>query len=73
MDTVEPLKQSYDALFHKETYTAEEVAYLLNRSADSIRSAVWHHQLRANVVGRTILSIKRHDLLEWLASGEPGQ
>jgi excisionase family DNA binding protein len=62
-------EQDFDTLFHKEKYTVEEVAYLLNRSPSFIASAIWSHKLPASMAGHDIISIRRHDLLEWLESG----
>ena len=58
----------YDKLFHKDHYTVDEVAYLLDRAPSIIASEVLNHRLPATIVGHDILWIKRHDLLEWLQS-----
>lgn len=66
--------RDFDTLFHKDEYTIDEVAYLLDRSPSNIASAVWNHQLWANLAGHDIVSITRHDLLDWLNSpGHEGQ
>lgn len=62
--------RDFDRLFHKDEYTVDEIAYLLNRSPSVITSAIWNHQLRARFAGHDIVSITRHDLLGWLNSPE---
>jgi hypothetical protein len=63
------LDPDFDTLFHKEKYTVEEVAYLLDRTPAFVASAVWNHLLPASIAGHEIILIRRHDLLEWLSEG----
>jgi hypothetical protein len=70
MGTEHSVENYYDRLFHQERYTVEEVAYLLNRPEWEISMAVMNHKLRATIVEHNTLWILRHDLLEWLKSGD---
>jgi uncharacterized protein with GYD domain len=58
---------SAEQLIAKQEYQVEEIAQLYGFSPSLIRAAVYRHELPATVAGRNIVSIKRRDLLDWLA------
>lgn len=62
--------RSPEDLLRQESYTPQELADLLEMTLYVIQSAVWNGQLKANVVGHDIVSIRREDVLQWLASRE---
>jgi len=53
-------------LLHKDHYTPEELAELLDLPLHIIRHAAWSGELRAFVCDHHVLSIRRGDVLEWL-------
>lgn len=57
----------YNELLHREWYTVEELAELLDRSPNSVTTAVFEKRLHARVVDGHIIEITRHDALKWLA------
>ncbi|MGH2550197.1 MAG: hypothetical protein ACRDHN_12430 [Thermomicrobiales bacterium] len=57
----------YDELLHREWYTANELAELLDLSPNSVTTAVFEKRLHATVIDGHILEITRHDALKWLA------
>ena len=54
-------------LIAKQVYQVEEITQLYGFSPSMIRAAVYRHELPATIAGRNIVSIKRADLLNWLA------
>ena len=50
----------------QDHYTPEQLAELLELDEYVIRTAVWEKQLPAKVLGTTIVSIRREDVLAWL-------
>ncbi|HUZ02600.1 MAG TPA: helix-turn-helix domain-containing protein [Thermomicrobiaceae bacterium] len=57
----------YDRELRQDHYTPEELADLLEMDVYVVRSAVWDKQLPATIMGNTIVSIRREDVLNWLA------
>jgi hypothetical protein len=55
-----------DELMHRDWFTPEELAELLDMSAFSIRHAVREGSLEGAVVDHHIISIRRDDVLKWL-------
>lgn len=53
-------------LLQQERYTPEEVAELLGISVHIIQHAAFSGELRAQIVGHDIISLRRDDLLTWL-------
>jgi excisionase family DNA binding protein len=60
--------KSADELLHSDHYTAEELAALLEIGVNIVRHAVYAGELPAQVVGHTIVSIRREDVLAWYAT-----
>jgi excisionase family DNA binding protein len=54
----------YELLQH-ELYTPEEVARLLGISVHIVQHAAFTHELRAQIVGHDIMSIRREDVIAW--------
>lgn len=52
-------------LLHHERYTADEVAGLLGISVRIIRHAAFSGELRAQILGHHILSLRREDVVTW--------
>lgn len=59
--------RSIAELLRQDRYTPEEVARLLGIGLDVIRHAAFSGELRAQIVGHDIISLKREDVLAWLA------
>lgn len=57
-------------LLHRDHYTPQEAAELLDISVNAIYQAAFKGDLRANIVGHDIVSIRRQDLITWLAERE---
>jgi hypothetical protein len=57
----------YEELLHREWYTADELADLLDISPNHIKTAVFERRLHATVIDGHIVEITRHDALKWLA------
>jgi excisionase family DNA binding protein len=60
--------ESSDVILHKDHYSPEELAELLSMTVDHIRGAVHNGRLHASISDHRILSIRREDVLAWLAS-----
>ncbi|HEU0115984.1 MAG TPA: hypothetical protein VFQ80_14960 [Thermomicrobiales bacterium] len=60
-------------LLHRERYTPEEAADLLQMGVDVLRHAAFAGELDAEIVDHDIVWLRREDLLAWLAdrAGEP--
>ena len=65
----EPQAESneFDTLFHKEIYTPEEAAELASCHIDRIYEAAHAGHLRSLIIGQDVISIKRSDLVAWMA------
>jgi hypothetical protein len=63
-----PSMESIEDLLKHDHYTVPEAAYLLDMSPDILRRAILARDLPAFIVNHDIISLKRHDLLEWLRS-----
>lgn len=61
-------RKSLEEILHQSEYTPHELAELLEMSLYVIQSAVWNGQLKANVIGHDIVSMRRGDVLQWLKS-----
>lgn len=59
-------RHTIEELLRQEKYTPDELADLLGMSVDRIHQAVFHHELRAEVVGHNVVCIRRDDALAWL-------
>lgn len=53
-------------LLQQERYTPDEVAELLGIGVHIIQHAAFSGELRAQIVGHNIISIRRDDVLAWL-------
>ena len=53
-------------LLQQERYTPEEVAELLGIGVHIIQHAAFSGELRVQIVGHDIISIRRDDVLAWL-------
>jgi len=63
---------SLHELLLQDQYTPEEVAELLEIGLDVVRHAAFSGELRARIAEHHILSIRRDDVLAWVAaSGRP--
>lgn len=70
METRRPAEESASDLLHHDRYTPEELARLLDMDVNLIRQAAFAGDLRAEIVGHNIHSIRRDDVLSWLAARE---
>jgi excisionase family DNA binding protein len=61
---------SIEELLHHERYTPEEVSRLLGIGLDVIRHAAFTGELRAQMAGHDIISLRREDVLAWLDERE---
>lgn len=52
-------------LLHDESYTADDVAQLLGVGVSVVRHAAFTGELRAQVRGHHILSLRREDVVAW--------
>jgi aryl carrier-like protein len=59
--------RSVEELLRQDRYTPEEVSELLGIGLDVIRHAAFAGELRAQIVEHDIISLKREDVLAWLA------
>ncbi len=65
--TEELLRQNrYEELLHRNHYSPEELADLLETSVHFIRHEVYEGRLKAFVCDHRILDIRREDALAWL-------
>ncbi len=68
MDAEHPKHEpDFERELRKDQYTPHELGDLLEMDVYVIQSAVWDRQLPATVLGNTIVSIRREDVLNWLA------
>ena len=58
--------ESADVILHKDHYSVEELAELLDMSADHLRQIIHNGDLRAVLIDHRIISIRREDVLAWL-------
>ena len=61
---------SLQELLLQETYTPEEVAELLEIGLNIVRHAAFTGELRAQIAGHDIISIRRDDVLAWVGRQE---
>jgi len=66
METHERGGQSVEELLHKDFYSPEELALLLDMDVNAIRQAAYAGRLRAEIVDHDIIGIKREDAIAWL-------
>ena len=59
---------SADVILHRDHYSPEELADLLNMTVDHVRFAIHNGRLHAISVDHRIISIRREDVLTWLES-----
>jgi hypothetical protein len=52
-------------LMVQDNYQPDEVAELLGIDADVVHHAAFRGDLKAEVIGHTIVSIRREDVLDW--------
>jgi excisionase family DNA binding protein len=57
-------------LLQQERFTPEEVAELLGIGVHIIQHAAFSGELRAQIVGHDIISIRRDDVLAWLEASD---
>ena len=57
-------------LLQQERYTPDEVAELLGIGVHIIQHAAFSGQLRAQIVGHDIISLRRDDILAWLQADD---
>jgi hypothetical protein len=58
-------RESLFDLLHHDHYTVDEVARLLDISAHIIQHAAFSGELRAQILGHHILSLRREDVVVW--------
>jgi hypothetical protein len=56
----------FDRLLRAEWYTPEQLADLIDVTANTVRTAVFENQLRARVIDGHIVEIDRDSALNWL-------
>ena len=61
---------SLHELLLQDRYTPEEVAELLEIGLETVRHAAFAGELRAQIAGHDIISIRRDDVLAWLGAQE---
>jgi excisionase family DNA binding protein len=59
-------RKDFEELFVQENYTPEEAAELSGVSLNRIYQAAHAGRLPARIVGKDVVSIKRHDLIAWM-------
>jgi hypothetical protein len=64
------VSESMSDLLHKEIYTPEELSDLTGIGLNTIRTAIFRHELKANIVNHDIINVRRSDALEWLNQRE---
>ena len=64
------LHHSLHELLLQDRYTPEEVAELLEIGLETVRHAAFAGDLRAQIVGHDIISIRREDVLAWVKAQE---
>jgi hypothetical protein len=62
--------RSFVELLHRERYTPEEAADLLQMGVDVLRHAAFAGDLNAEIIDHDLISLRREDLLAWLADRE---
>lgn len=60
-------RPSADRLLRHDLYHPEDLADLLDMDVELLRRAVFTGDLRAIVIDHRIISIRREDILDWLA------
>ncbi len=65
METHDPNQSDFE-LLHKDHYTVEELAKLVDMDRHLIERAVFNGQLKARIEGHQIVSIAREDAIAWL-------
>jgi excisionase family DNA binding protein len=63
-------RHSLHELLLQDRYTPEEVAELLEIGLETVRHAAFSGELRAQIVGHDIISIRREDVQAWLEAQE---
>jgi excisionase family DNA binding protein len=63
-------QETVEELLRHAVYTPEELARLLEMSVYRIRHAAREGELRATIVDHHVLSIRREDVLDWLARSD---
>ncbi|MCA9834646.1 MAG: helix-turn-helix domain-containing protein [Thermomicrobiales bacterium] len=53
-------------LLHREEYTPEEAAEVLNMHASHLLKAAFGGDLKAEIINGDVISIRRSDLVAWL-------
>lgn len=61
-------RESLFELLHHERYTADEVARLLGISVHIIQHAAFSGELKAQILGHHILSLRREDVVAWFVA-----
>lgn len=57
-----------EELLHKESYSPQEAAEVLQMRERTILSAAYGGELKARIVNHDVVSIDRADLIAWLRS-----
>jgi excisionase family DNA binding protein len=57
-------------LLQQERFTPEEVADLLGIGVHIVQHAAFSGELRAQIVGHDIISLRRDDVLAWLEASD---
>jgi hypothetical protein len=65
METHTRHPKSLFELLHDEQYTADDVARLLGVGVAVVRHAAFTGELRAQLLGHHILSLRREDVVAW--------
>lgn len=60
--------ESIDVILHKDHYDVDELADLLDMTPDHLRQIIHNGDLRASLIDHRIISIRREDVLAWLAA-----
>lgn len=58
-------RESLFDLLHHDHYTVDEVARLLDISVHIVQHAAFSGELRAQILGHHILSLRREDVVTW--------
>jgi hypothetical protein len=59
-------EKAIEELLHQEVYAPEEAASLLDMDVQRLYAAAFRGELKARIVGRDVVSIRRADLIDWL-------
>lgn len=70
MDGGDRPSRSPEELLHQDRFTPEELAAVLDMDVSFIRQEAFNGRLKAEIVEHHILSIRREDVLQWLADRE---